>query len=154
MTTDGIEKAAIIDCLARFIAQRGGPDSRDYFESWRDRDGVAAFNADKREYYRDGREARAMLAYVRDRDGITAEGLKAAMRSAFAGRLSWDGTALDYTPGQNGATEYRAAAAAVLARAIADYWRDGMDDSAPKWPRVQQLARVQFGRGYVARWFN
>ena len=147
------ERAAILDCLAAFIAQRSGIDARDYFDNWRDREGVKAWQADRRENYREGREARAMLAFVRDRDGIDAAALKSAF-GAFSGRLAWTGEALDYTPGQNAATEYRAAACAVLARAIANYWRANMDDSGPKWPRVQRLARDHFGRGLASRWFN
>jgi hypothetical protein len=38
--------------------------------------------------------------------------------------LSWDGKRLDYTTGQYWPTEYRRAAAAVLASALWSYWRD------------------------------
>lgn len=141
------ERDRILDAMAAFIAQRSGIDARDYFETWRDRDGVKAWHADKREHGRDGREARELLAFVRGRDGIDAATLKGAMQSAFSGRLSWDGRALDYTPGQNGSTEYRAAACAVLAQAIRVYWcSDGND-----W---RKLAREYFGRGMASRWFN
>lgn len=154
MSNHESERAAILDGLAGFIAQRSGIDARDYFDNWRDREGVKAWQADKRDNYREGREARAMLAYVREREGIDTEALKVAFRGAFGGRLEWTGAGLDYTPGQNTATEYRAAACAVLARVIANYWRANMDDSAPKWPRVQRMARDQFGRGLASRWFN
>lgn len=145
--TDTSERAAILDCMAGFIAMRSGIDSRDYFSDWRDRDGVAAFKADQRSIARDGREARQLLAFVRGRESITATDLRAALRGNFSGRLSWDGAALDYTPGQYGPTEYRTAACAVLAGAIRDYWRaDGND-----W---RKLAKGQFGRGIASRWFS
>jgi hypothetical protein len=141
------ERDRILSAMAGFIAQRSGIDARDYFETWRDSEGVKAWKADKREHGRDGREARAMLAFIRGREGIDAAALKSAMQSAFSGRLTWDGEALDYTPGQNGATEYRAAACAVLAQAIRVYWRgDGND-----W---RKLARDYFGRGAASRCFN
>lgn len=141
------ERAAILDCMAAFIAQRSGIEARDYFENYRDREGVAAFNSDRREVARDGKEARTLLAAIRWREGIDADCLKGALQSAFGGRLSWDGEALEYTAGQNGSTEYRAAACAVLALALRRYWR-AQDMNAT------ETAKREFGRGLSSRWFN
>jgi hypothetical protein len=148
MNADAQEREAIRACLAKFIAQRSGIDARDYFSDWRDKDGIAALRSDQFTVRRDGQEARRLLSYVHIWT-VDPRHLKSAFRGAFAGRLSWDGKGLDYTPGQYFATEYRAAACAVLALAIWRHWREdcGVSD-------VRERAKREFGRGIASRWFN
>jgi hypothetical protein len=111
--TDATERAAILTALDAFIRQRPGLDYRNY-----DR---ASYAAEVRSIGRDLQDARALLRAVELRPSITA----AVLRDALSpGRLSWDGKRLDYTTGQYWPTEYRRAAAAVLASALWSYWRD------------------------------
>lgn len=111
--TDTAERDAILAALDAFIRQRPGLDYRNY-----DR---ASYAAEVRSIGRDLQDARALLRAVELRPSITA----AVLRDALSpGRLSWDGKRLDYTTGQYWPTEYRRAAAAVLASALWSYWRD------------------------------
>lgn len=158
-------KAAIIQSLRAFIAQRSGLDWRDYSG---DR---AALMGDYRPILKHGRHARQLLRAVELRDSITADDLIEASRHAFSGRLAIkvreDGAvAIDYCAGQYFPTEYRNAACAVLASALWAYWRanmpaptkakDGSDRydglSAGDWLRRQ--ARREFGRGIASAWFS
>ena len=137
-------KEAILAALEAHIAQRSGIDGRDY-------DSRESFMSDYRRMLRDGRDARRMLQYVR-LSGIDAAALRAAFERAFSGRLSLveraDGSvACDYVAGQYFVTEYRAAACAVLARALWTYWHSGGVSD------VAKCARHEFGRGIASRWF-
>jgi hypothetical protein len=110
--TDATERAAILTALDAFIRQRPGLDARNY-----DR---ASYAAEVRSIGRDLQDARALLRAVELRPSITA----ATLKEELSGRLSWDGKRLEYTTGQYWPTEYRRAAAAVLASALWSYWRD------------------------------
>lgn len=153
-TTTRTERDDILDCLAAFIGQRSGIVTRDYASDWRDKDGLAALRSDQAKIARDGKQARELLASVRRRS-ITADDLKAALRDAFSGRLSWDGEAkrLDYCTGQYFATEYRAAVCSVLATAMWRYWRSDMPDDCTA-DDIRRKARAEFGRAIASRWFN
>lgn len=140
------ERARLLAALDKFISQRSGIDTREYFEKWSDKDGVQAFYDDYKPILRNGRDARTMLAAIRRRD-ISADELAKALRDSWGGRLTWDGGRLDYCVGQYFPTEYRAAACAGLSLALRRYWRENGSD-------VQKTARDEFGRGIAARWFN
>jgi len=115
--TDTAERDAILTALDAFIRQRPGLDYGNYGDP-------SAYRAEVRSIGRDLQDARALLHAVELRPSITAAMLREAFQSAFSGRLSWDGARLDYTTGQYWPTEYRRAAAAVLASALWSYWRD------------------------------
>jgi hypothetical protein len=121
-TTDTAERAAILTALDAFIRQRPGLDFGNYGD-------LSAYRAEVRSIGRDLRDARALLRAVELRPSITAAVLRDAFQSAFSGRLSWDGARLDYTTGQYWPTEYRRAAAAVLASALWAYWRDCLPET-------------------------
>jgi hypothetical protein len=145
------ERQAILDALDKFTRQRSGMDSRNYGD-------VASYRSEQRSITRDLHDFRALLAAVSLRDGIDATELKEAFR-AFSGRLTWDGSRLDYCTGQYFPTEYRKAACAVLASALWEYTRAGMPtggthDGRSNGDYLRDYFRKEFGRGIANRWFN
>lgn len=134
-------KSALCHALAHFIAQ--GP--RLEFGNYGD---VSTYRAEQRAITRDLRDARKFLRLV-EVSSITFEDLKAAMRDAWGGRLSWDGATLDYCAGQYWPTEYRKAVAAMCALALKRHCWQG----APDGFKNDQMKK-QFGRGMASRWFK
>jgi hypothetical protein len=167
------EKAQILFALGKFIRQRSGIDPRNYISHGMDDAGRKAYRAEARSITRDYQHARALLAAVRMRS-ISAENLKSAFTRAYSGRLSWNGTELNYCTGQYFPTEYRRAVCAVAATALWAYWRDSYTDArmegfarvrtAGSFTRgeamegardyVLKQARAEFGRGIASRWFT
>lgn len=153
-TLPTIEKAAAVDMLRRYIAQRSGIDRRNYQRDHRDADGRRAFMADYRDILRDGRDARRMLAFIAGRDGIAAADIVSA--SNGNGRLCFErigdtlnGWRLEYTAGQYFAVEYRAAACGLLAGIIRRYF--SACGYSPEHMRREIVGT--FGRGIAGRWF-
>lgn len=145
-------KKQICDLLRVWINQRPGLDVREY--GW----GPDAYKGYREEYNsiaRQGRDARALLRAV-ELSNIDAKTLLDAF-DAYSGRLEitpakngeWR---LSYTTGQYWPTEYRAAAAAVLARALWNYYRTDYPTDAAN--HLRQMFRRNFGRGLASRWFN
>jgi len=158
-----MNKQAMLAALGAFIAQRSGIDYQNYGQR-------EAFMGDYRPILQNGKTARMLLRQVELRDSITADDLMAASR-AFSGRLQFeerDGkVAVSYCAGQYFPTEYRAAACAVLARALWDYTASkGMPDpvvgangdktysglSAGEW--LRKHFRRELGRSIANKWFN
>ena len=153
----------ILHALAAFAATRPGLDPRNYISSWRDTEGCKAYAAEVRSITKDLHHARALLPAVR-LSGITEAQLIEAFR-AFSGRLSWDGTRLDYCTGQYYPTEYRKAVCAVLANALWAYYADcvtgdSSDNNGPcesnitKGDKIRAAARRALPRAIASRWFN
>jgi hypothetical protein len=140
----------ILHALAAFAATRPGLNPRDYARDWRDTAGRKAYASEVRSITKDLHHARALLTAVR-LSGITEAQLIEAFR-AFGGRLSWDGTRLDYCTGQYYPTEYRRAVCAVLASALWDYYRD--DCCCDTGDKILAAARRALPRAIVSRWFN
>jgi len=149
-------KEDIIGDLRAFVAQRSGIDVNNYVSPGRaDLDGWRALQADRRLIGQQGRDARALLAYV-EASGVDAQSLARPLNGG--GRLSYEGGALNYTAGQYFATEYRAAVCSALASAVWHFWADwhkGRPDSPGDVPKhLRENARLTFGRGLAKRWFN
>jgi hypothetical protein len=116
-----METTKAFEALEKFIKSRSGMDYRDYF-NWQDNhkaleEGRRAYRAEARSITKDRREALAALAEARSlppRYDVLVDSFK----SAFSGRLEWDGAKLSYCTGQYYPTEYRKAARAVLQRYI------------------------------------
>jgi hypothetical protein len=144
------EKTKIVDALYAWIAQRPGLEFGNYGD-------VSAYRSEMRGITRDMHDARTLLHHV-ESSQITGVELAGAFKHAFSGRLSWDGARLYYCTGQYWPTEYRKAAAAVLASAVWSYWRDGMIGDGMTGEnmgdRLRASARRTFGRSIAARWFN
>lgn len=155
-------KQAMCDALLRFINQRSGIDFRNY-QSGDWKASREAFNGDYRPMMRHGKQARQMLRAVELRESITADMLKEAS-GAYAGRLKFvqdgDKVRIDYTTGQYFPTEYRAAACAVLAQCLWNYWLSSNPELKSDiggtvfrlW--IQKQARRELGRGIASKWFN
>jgi hypothetical protein len=142
-------KEDIISDLRAFVAQRSGIDVNNYVSPGRaDLDGWRALQADRRLIGQQGRDARALLAYV-EASGIDAESLARPLTGG--GRLSYEGGALTYTAGQYFATEFRAAVCSALASVLWRHWASGVNLSAAQ---LRQAAFRTFGRGLAKRWFN
>jgi hypothetical protein len=143
-----MNRQPIIDALRKHIASRSGIDFRNYGDR-------ASAMEDYRKILRHGKDARAMLRAV-ELSAMPAEVLMGSF-SAYSGRLTYlEGKGCDYTAGQYYATEYRAAACAVLAQAL---WRwYGSDDvsgaAGTHRSRVESWAKRNLGRGIAARWFR
>ena len=162
-----LTKTAILQALARFIAQRPGLEFANYGDA-------AAYRSEMRSITRDRHIAENLLSYVAVRDSITAERILESARSSFSGRLTIterdDGACvIGYCAGQYFPTEYRKAAAAVLAGAIWDWLREEcmgtvVTDNNGKTYRLadglspgdwlRRTARREFGRTIAARYFN
>ena len=149
-------KPEIINDLRAFVAQRSGIEVGNYVSpGCADLDGWRALQADRRLIGQQGRDARALLAYV-EASGVDAQSLARPLNGG--GRLSYEGGALNYTAGQYFATEYRAAVCSALASAVWHFWADwhkGRPDSPGDVPKhLRENARLTFGRGLAKRWFN
>jgi hypothetical protein len=100
------------------------------------------------------KDARTLLRSV-ELSSITAPELLEAF-SAFCGRLQITAAdkpgeyRLDYCTGQYWPTEYRKAAAAVLAQALWNYHRDDTSTG----DELRGKFRRMFGRGMQLAWFN
>jgi hypothetical protein len=141
-------KEDIISDLRAFVAQRSGIEVSNYVSpGCADLDGWRALQADRRLIGQQGRDARALLAYV-EASGIDAESLARPLTGG--GRLSYEGGALTYTAGQYFATEFRAAVCSALASVLWRYWASGVNLSAAQ---LRQAAFRTFGRGLAKRWF-
>lgn len=151
-------KTKICDALAAWIRQRPGLDPRDYGENG------SGYRSEARRIARDKNDAETLLQAVRWRDNISADDLLKASKEAFSGRLTITiektqytaktcpgkpcgadcdhvgepvNVKLDYCTGQYWPTEYRAAVAAICARAIWEWQRASM----PKPNGVKKLTR-------------
>ena len=162
------ERARIISALADWIHQRPGLKFGNYGD-------VSAYRAEIRSITNDLHQARILLRAVEYNTTIDATRLKESFR-AFSGRLSWNGSSLDYCTDQYWPTEYRRAACAVLASALWDWTRElAMPEptyihygsltelpmrtearyagkSAGDWLRAHFVK--EFGRTIARRWFN
>jgi len=149
-------KEAIVNDLRAFVAQRSGIEVDNYCSPGRaDPDGWRALQADRRRIGQQGRDARALLAYV-EASGMEFETLVRPLTGG--GRLSYENGSLNYTAGQYFATEFRASVCRALASAVWHFWADwhkGRADSPgldiPK--HLRENARLTFGRGLAKRWF-
>ena len=134
----------ILGALAAFAATRPRLEYGNYGDP-------RSYRAEVRGITKDLHHARALLTAVR-LSGITESQLVDAFRGAFSGRLSWDGTELDYCTGQYYPTEYRRAVCAVLAAALWAYFRD--DCHCDTGDKIRAAARRELPRAIVARWFS
>lgn len=148
-------KEAICNALAAFIRQRPGLDPRNYISHGADDAGRRAYFSEQRAIARDKRDAETLLLAVRHNDGISADYILEAARSAYSGRLtltletrermpaatSAGGNyadrpytetlcKIDYCTGQYFPTEYRRAVAAVCASALWSWQREHMPSRA------------------------
>jgi hypothetical protein len=148
-TTTDTAKAHILAALDTFIHQRPGLEYGNYGDQ-------RSYRAEVRSIGKDLQHARALLSAV-EHSGITGEELAEAFR-AYSGRLSWDGSRLEYCTGQYFPTEYRRAACAVLAQALWDHYREDYAATATgnesKGDAIRRNFRRRFGRAIAGRWMD
>lgn len=142
-------KDQIVDLLDTWIRQRPGLDYANYGS-------LSGYRAELRDITTDLHDARELLRAV-ELSGVTAQELKEAFR-AYSGRLQLKedpkGWYLDYCAGQYWPTEYRKAAAAVLASALWDYYRPDYAGDDHAGDKLRAMFRRKFGRGLQSRWLN
>lgn len=155
---DDPERDLILSALRAWVRQRPGLDPRNYISSYRDTDGRRAYQGEARRIGQQLRDAEELIRAVEWRRTITSGELVTALDRAFSGRLTWNPvlSRLDYCTGQYWPTEYRAAACAVLSRALWTYWRD---DAAPIGKEtvrdaIMRSAKANLPRGVFNRWFR
>lgn len=142
-------KAAILQALQVFIAQRPGMDPRNYGD-W------ASYRQESREVTRDRAHAETLLHSVEWRDSIGADAIIEGFRGAFSGRLKIteapDGkVTVDYTTGQYFPTEYRRAVCAGLSAVLWGYFRS---NGAQTGDDIRKQARIALPRAIARRWFR
>ena len=166
-----LTKQQVIEALSKWIRQRPGLEFANYGE-------LAPYRAELRQITRDKRDAETMLTAVAIRESITAEHLIAALPRAYSGRLTISedkGRArLDYCTWQYWPTEYRKAAAAVLASVLWEWQRGSMPAPDGKLTRthgpfttehdnvqgmtpgdwLRRAFKREFGRSIQQRWFD
>ena len=143
------EKRAVLRALSAFVDQRPGLQYSNY-------SGAGAYRAESRRITRQAHDFRALLHQIEWRDSIGATALIAAARSTYSGSGLFDiqlndHPTIDYTIRQCFATEYRAAACAVLATALREYWRT---DPARTPDQIRAKARQELGWRIADRWFR
>jgi hypothetical protein len=128
------------DALLAFAQQRPGMEPGNY-ASWRD------YRQESRQVTQDLHDVRLLMQVGRWR--IPADRLTANL----GGRLMWDAARgqWEYCTGQYFATEYRRAAARLLAEGIGRAWMDR--NPGFTWPQVRLWAREAFGRRIASRYF-
>lgn len=148
-----LTKEIIIDLLEAWIKQRPGLDPRDY--GW-GREGWNAYRSESHRITQQKKDAEILLNAVRY-SGIKAEELAGAFK-AYSGRLEikqeGDEYKLSYCTGQYFPTEYRAAACAVLARALWDYHRPDYENNEHAGDSLRKMFKRRFGRSIQERWLD
>lgn len=145
-------KETYLAALHKFTSQRPGLDFGNYGSA-------SSYRSESRRITRQRHDFRRLAREVELASGITAQNLVDTARSAYSGRLSFvekgDKVGVDYCAGQYFPTEYRAAACAVLAAALWDYYRaDLPPETENKGDKLRAKFRRIFGASIASRWFN
>jgi hypothetical protein len=141
-------KTNILKALSDFAHQKPRLEFGNYGD-------VATYRAEMRAITKDLHHVRHLLRVVELRGNLTDQDLIKASCEAFSGRLSIfttdDGLIrLDYCTGQYFPTEYRKAVAAVLSRALWNYWASDATDAQ----RIRNTARANLPRAIATAYFN
>jgi len=146
-------KPQILAAIQQFAARRPGLEPRNYIRDWNDSEGRANYRRESRSITKDLHHVRALADYV-SRSSITADDILEASRRAYSGRLSLKRTAegyeVDYCTGQYFCTEYRRAAAVVLASAI--WYHLGKNHQTAD--DIRKAARFELGKTLAREFFN
>jgi predicted RNA-binding protein len=148
-----MDKKTLISNLRKFARQRPGLEFGNYGDA-------KAYRAEMRAITRDLAHAETLLLAVKHSDGISAQDILDASRSAFSGRLEIDADTgrISYTTGQYFPTEYRKAVCAVLASALWARFRECMRNDTingqSPGDRIRAHFRREFGRAIASRYFN
>jgi hypothetical protein len=139
---DALTKTDIVNAFRAFIEQRPGFEAANYYGA------PAAYRYDARRAQQGLTDARALLAFVAQTDGITANDMLRAIHY-YGHRIGLTSKGeIEYVVGQYFPTEYRQAASRLLASMIWVYLGEGSADD------IRARARHLFGRGLASRYFN
>ena len=153
MAKDAAQKEQIIEALRVWINQRPGLEAGNYITPGDWQNGVRAYRQEARGILADLHDARELLAFVAGH-GITGAELLDSF-SAYCGRLTWDGSRLEYCAGLYWPTEYRRAVCAVLAQAVWGYFRGDVPEGTERpGDYIRGRAKANFSRRVARRWFN
>jgi hypothetical protein len=142
-------KTNILKALSDFANQKPRLEFGNYGDA-------ATYRAEMRAITKDLHHVRHLLRAVELRESITAQSLVTAADNAFSGRLTIygdyenGGVRIDYCTGQYFPTEYRKAVAAVLSRALWNYWASDATDAQ----RIRNTARANLPRAIATAYFN
>jgi hypothetical protein len=154
---DRDRRERILSAIMKFARQRPGIDPRNYFETWRESEGVKAYRQEVREVTADLADLREIMRSVRWRESITAGDLLKATR-AYSGRLQIiEDSArvkIEYCTGQYFPTEYRRAACSVLAQALWDYHREDVQGHPRPGDKLREKFARMFPRRIARRYFE
>ena len=154
-----ITKQQALQALEQFVNSRPGFDYHSYGDA-------TSYRSDMRTAMNSRTDALTMLRYIAMRDSITVDQVLDAAKHNFGGRLTIDAEtgAIDYCAGQYYPTEYRRAAACVLAAAIWSWLRDNRDTSKDRETydagvvnyggSIRKAARRELGASLARKYFN
>lgn len=144
-----MNKSAVISAMIRFINQRPGLQFANYGD-------VSTYQHESRRITKDKHHAERLANYVMRRDSITAADIIEASKRAYSGRLQINQTAegfdVGYCTGQYFPTEYRRAAACVLACAV--WHRLAADKPGADADHIRKSARRELGGTLAREFFN
>ena len=146
-----MDKADILKALTDFAEQPPGMIAEDY-------DTQAQYDADHRRWCDEPLvEFKAMRAIIESRDDIDGDALAESIRWTRRIRIAPAG-GVEYTPGQNGALEYRTAACNVLSNALIEAWSSEDGEDIPPFDKAlaysQGQAEQMLGETIVERYFR
>lgn len=152
-TIESATKTEILKLLRKWVNQRPGLDPRDYGGG---RDGWLNYRQESAMITKQRQDALTLLRAC-ELSAITTDELMQGFR-AFSGRLELKrnekGLYLDYCTGQYWPTEYRAAACAVLASALWEYYRPDYKDDDHAGDKLRAMFRRMFGKRMQEKWFD
>lgn len=150
-------KEQIVNLLHRWINQRPGLEYGNYGD-------FSAYNSEMRHITKQKHDAETLLRAV-ELSNIDADTLLGGFR-AYSGRLEikfvpqkpdmlrMGEFRLSYCTGQYWPTEYRAAACAVLASALWDYYRPDYVDMENPGDKIRAAFKRMFGKRMQETWFD
>jgi hypothetical protein len=145
--SDKVEKGMILASLSYFIAQRPRLEFGNYGD-------FPTYNAEKKSITRDLKHAKILIDRV-SMSSMPVDVLKEAFKTAYSGRLSWDGVELDYTAGQYWPTEYRKAVCAVCAQALWSWYGSDIPyDIENRGDKIRYIFHRMFPRQIANKWFR
>lgn len=146
MRNEKVTKANALEVLTAFVNQKPGLNWADYGDS-------RAYNQESREITRDRGDYLELVSIaagrVEDLPGKVYEALKGDGRLC----IGKDGR-LEYTPGQYWCTEYRPAAARVIAGIVRQEFGRGEWGTDGAWNRVAAKLRRVCSRRVMRNYFN
>lgn len=129
-----ISPLTTVEKIEKFVNQRSGIVFRDYAENGRDIEGIKAFNSDYRQIINDRQDFYSILNLAIRR--LTETKLNEMLTEVLTtrdGRLTMNKETgkLNYCEGQYFPTEYRKAAARIVANMVWASYRDEIEHNTP-----------------------